>query len=142
LTLTQTSPAIDAGLDVGLNKDILGNTIVGAPDLGAYEYQGEGGLPTGDEPIVVVAAASNITSSTATINSSVYSGGIPTTNKIFYGTYSWQGSGRSGIVLIGNSNTELPASSGHNQTLKWSQQLADTLGVRVVNRGKSGQNAY
>src|SRR5690606_4408463 len=78
LTLTQTSPAIDAGLDVGLNKDILGNLFVGQPDIGAYEYQGEGGLPTGEEPIVVVGAASNITSSTATINSSVYSGGIPT----------------------------------------------------------------
>jgi hypothetical protein len=34
------SPAIDAGVDVGLTKDFEGNPIVGTPDIGAYEYQG------------------------------------------------------------------------------------------------------
>jgi len=32
------SPAIDAGVDVGFTHDILGNPIVNAPDIGAYEY--------------------------------------------------------------------------------------------------------
>jgi hypothetical protein len=32
------SPAIDAGLPTEVNKDVLGNTRSGAPDIGAYEY--------------------------------------------------------------------------------------------------------
>ncbi len=32
-------PAINAGTDVGLTKDINGNPIVGDPDIGAYEFQ-------------------------------------------------------------------------------------------------------
>jgi parallel beta-helix repeat protein len=39
-TLAPGSPAVDAGTDVGLTEDILGNPIVGDPDMGAYEYQG------------------------------------------------------------------------------------------------------
>ena len=35
--LHQFSPAIDAGIDVGVSLDILGNTRIGLPDLGAYE---------------------------------------------------------------------------------------------------------
>ncbi len=34
------SPAIDAGVDVGLTEDYEGNPIVGLPDIGPYEYQG------------------------------------------------------------------------------------------------------
>ena len=37
--LTPSSPAIDAGTDVGLTTDFLGNHIYGTPDIGAYEYQ-------------------------------------------------------------------------------------------------------
>ena len=33
------SPAINAGTDVGLTQDILGNPMVGLPDMGAYEKQ-------------------------------------------------------------------------------------------------------
>jgi hypothetical protein len=32
------SPCIDKGVNVGLTKDILGNPIVGVPDIGAFEY--------------------------------------------------------------------------------------------------------
>lgn len=39
--LTSLSPAIDSGIDVGLRADYLGNPIVGAPDIGAYEVQKE-----------------------------------------------------------------------------------------------------
>ena len=35
--LHQLSPAINAGIDVGISLDILGNTRNGLPDLGAYE---------------------------------------------------------------------------------------------------------
>ncbi len=38
-TLTYLSPAIDAGVDVGLTQDYLGKSIYGLPDIGAYEYQ-------------------------------------------------------------------------------------------------------
>ena len=37
LQLQTGSPAINAGVDVGLTTDILGNPIVGNPDIGAYE---------------------------------------------------------------------------------------------------------
>ena len=37
-SLQAGSPAINAGTDVGLTQDINGNPIVGAPDIGAYEY--------------------------------------------------------------------------------------------------------
>ena len=36
-TLKAGSPAINAGVDVGLTLDFLGNPIVGLPDIGAYE---------------------------------------------------------------------------------------------------------
>jgi len=49
-TLQVGSPAIDAGLGVGLNTDYLGNVVGDLPDIGAYEYDSEPpeppGLPT------------------------------------------------------------------------------------------------
>ncbi len=36
--LQSGSPAINAGIDVGLGKDFRGWSIVGLPDIGAYEY--------------------------------------------------------------------------------------------------------
>jgi len=37
--LMPDSPAIDAGLDLGLTEDFFGNAITGIPDIGVYEYQ-------------------------------------------------------------------------------------------------------
>ncbi len=37
--IVSTSPAVDFGIDVGLNSDYVGNPIVGLPDAGALEYQ-------------------------------------------------------------------------------------------------------
>ncbi|HFA49180.1 MAG TPA: T9SS type A sorting domain-containing protein, partial [Bacteroidetes bacterium] len=37
--LTASSPAINAGTNVGLTTDYAGNPIVGTPDIGAYEFQ-------------------------------------------------------------------------------------------------------
>jgi hypothetical protein len=37
--ILSTSPAIDAGTNVGLTNDYAGNPIYGTPDIGAYEYQ-------------------------------------------------------------------------------------------------------
>jgi hypothetical protein len=42
-TLGASSPCIDTGVNVGLTTDILGNALVGVPDIGAYEYGS--GLP-------------------------------------------------------------------------------------------------
>jgi len=36
--LQPSSPAINAGVNVGLTTDYAGNPIVGLPDIGAYEY--------------------------------------------------------------------------------------------------------
>jgi len=38
-TLLYNSPAINAGTNVSLASDYLGNPIVGTPDIGAYEFQ-------------------------------------------------------------------------------------------------------
>ena len=38
-TLQSKSPAIDAGVNIGLKSDFKGNPIVGLPDIGPYEYQ-------------------------------------------------------------------------------------------------------
>jgi parallel beta-helix repeat protein len=38
--LQSSSPAINAGTNIGLTSDYAGNPIVGSPDIGAYEYQG------------------------------------------------------------------------------------------------------
>lgn len=38
-SLQDSSPAINAGTDVGLTTDYAGNSIYGLPDIGAYEYQ-------------------------------------------------------------------------------------------------------
>ena len=38
-TLQSNSPAIDAGVDVGLTEDYFGMPIRGLPDIGFYEYQ-------------------------------------------------------------------------------------------------------
>jgi parallel beta-helix repeat protein len=43
--LQSTSTAINAGVNVGLTTDILKNSIVGLPDIGAYEY---GTAPSGN----------------------------------------------------------------------------------------------
>lgn len=37
-SLQSTSPCINAGVSVGLTRDINGTLIVGAPDIGAYEF--------------------------------------------------------------------------------------------------------
>jgi hypothetical protein len=37
--ITRDSKARDAGVDVGLTEDFAGNPIVGAPDIGAFEWQ-------------------------------------------------------------------------------------------------------
>ena len=39
--LLSGSPAINGGVDVGLVQDIIKNSLVGAPDIGAYEYNGD-----------------------------------------------------------------------------------------------------
>jgi len=39
-TLQSGSPCINAGVDVGLTTDYEGNSIIGLPDIGAYEFQG------------------------------------------------------------------------------------------------------
>ena len=38
--LQATSPAIDAGVNIGLTTDYLKNATIGIPDIGAYEYAG------------------------------------------------------------------------------------------------------
>jgi len=43
--LQDTSPCINAGVNVGLTEDYAGNPLVGVPDIGAYEWQGVDRFP-------------------------------------------------------------------------------------------------
>jgi len=45
--LKPSSPAIDAGIDVGLTRDYSGSIVPagGAPDIGAYEFMSESPPP-------------------------------------------------------------------------------------------------
>ena len=44
--LKSTSPAINAGANIGLTSDFMKNVIVGVPDIGAFKYQGQEVLPS------------------------------------------------------------------------------------------------
>ncbi|HNX65706.1 MAG TPA: SwmB domain-containing protein [Bacteroidales bacterium] len=63
-TLQSSSPAIDAGTDVGLTDDILSNNLVNSPDIGAYEYNSS----TPATPRYVSSSVENATPSTITLN--------------------------------------------------------------------------
>jgi hypothetical protein len=43
--LSSNSPAINAGVNVGLTQDHTGNAIIGLPDIGAIEYRGPAPSP-------------------------------------------------------------------------------------------------
>lgn len=45
--LTESSPCINAGVDLGLTLDYDGNTVGSSPDLGAYEYGSTAPVTTG-----------------------------------------------------------------------------------------------
>ena len=51
---TGASPTNNAGVDVGLVEDILGNPIIGIPDIGAYEFQGPN-----TSPVVTITSPAN-----------------------------------------------------------------------------------
>lgn len=51
--LQASSPAINAGVDIGLRTDYLGNAIVGLPDIGAYEFQSSSKQPPGPTGIIL-----------------------------------------------------------------------------------------
>lgn len=55
-----TSPAINAGIDVGLTTDYAGNTIVGLPDIGAYEYQPPSGILIDSDGNIMIDREGNI----------------------------------------------------------------------------------
>ena len=67
--LLSTSPAINAGVNVGLTIDYLGNGIVGLPDIGAYEYGSAVVAPVVVAPVVTapVVTAPVATAPVATI---------------------------------------------------------------------------
>ena len=64
-SLSTGSPAINAGVDVGLTEDFIGNPVTGNPDIGAYEYQGI------NSPSVTTNAASIVEETTATLNGEI-----------------------------------------------------------------------
>ena len=64
------SPAINAGVNVGLTKDYAGNAVSNPPEIGAYEY----GTVSVTVPTVTTTAVTNITSNNA------QSGGTITNN--------------------------------------------------------------
>lgn len=55
-----TSPAINAGIDVGLTTDYADNPIVGLPDIGAYEYQPPSGILIDSDGNIMIDSNGNI----------------------------------------------------------------------------------
>jgi len=51
LKLTNGSPAIDAGIPLGLSTDYLGNLVLTPPDVGAYQYIGVTPPPSTTKPL-------------------------------------------------------------------------------------------
>ena len=86
-TLQAGSPAIDAGLGVGLITDILGNTVGDSPDIGAYEYDSDPPDPPG-LPEITTGTIASIKSVMANVPSVIISdgGGTITQRGICYST--------------------------------------------------------
>jgi uncharacterized repeat protein (TIGR02059 family) len=59
-TLQSGSPAINAGIDVGLKNDLKGNPIIGIPDIGAFESQIGTNIPI---PLYLSSVVQNFTPS-------------------------------------------------------------------------------
>jgi hypothetical protein len=98
--LSASSPAINAGTDLGLTTDIEGNPIYGLPDIGAYEYQPP--YESGTDEIDLGAGAriygdgkfENINSTTGTTGSlSIDPEGSDTTKYLDVSISTWNTSG-------------------------------------------------
>jgi hypothetical protein len=84
-SLQAGSPCIDKGVDVGLTKDINGNPIIGAPDIGAFEFGG-----TTPEPNKApVAKAGNDVTLTLPDNSTTLNGGTSSDGDGSIASYVW-----------------------------------------------------
>jgi P2-related tail formation protein len=80
-TLRAGSRAINKGTDAGLTKDILGNPIVGLPDIGAYEFTSANQAP-------VANAGANRTITLPTSSAALNGSGTDADGTIT--TYLWQ----------------------------------------------------
>jgi CSLREA domain-containing protein len=100
MALLSTSTAINAGNDsFAPGSDQRGYFRNGVSDIGAFEFNGIAPVP----PTVITGAATNITSTTATLNATVNPNGLDTTVQFVtnFGTFSPQdiGSGTSNVPV-------------------------------------------
>lgn len=121
-SLQSTSPCINTGVDVGLTTDYLGNSIVGIPDIGAYEYQPAVNTSTITIPANSQGMYNNWTSATTfsaiatnESNDDVYSfynvsGGL---YESYYPGYSWNANNPIGrdnsVIVFVNAETTVTA---------------------------------
>src|SRR3989344_2353940 len=64
--LQSSSPAINKGTAInGRTSDFLGNSIIGLPDIGSYEYQGSVSTPQNTPPTISLTSPQNNSSYTA-----------------------------------------------------------------------------
>ncbi|MEO6536115.1 MAG: choice-of-anchor Q domain-containing protein [Candidatus Paceibacterota bacterium] len=94
LTLQASSPMINAGTTTTITSDYVGNPIQGAPDIGAYEYQGA----------VISSIASSTTQTTATIT---WTTNQNTSSTVNYGATSAYGTASTSATLVTNHSITL-----------------------------------
>lgn len=110
------SPAINAGVDVGLTKDFEGNPIIGLPDIGAYQYASANAvLP--NAPGSVVASAGN-TSATITFVAPENNGGSAITGYIVTSIPSGGTDTNAGSTSLSHTITGLTNGTSYTFTVK------------------------
>lgn len=113
--LAEGSPAIDAGIGVGLTVDFDGNLIGAIPDIGAYEYDGET-PPDPEEPDLptVTSAVTSYTAITALVGGNVTSDGDGTISErgIVWGTSANPTTSNNKIAVSGTTGAYTANISG------------------------------
>jgi hypothetical protein len=152
--LQSSSPAINKGLYTdGYNYDILGNSVVGYPDVGAYEYVGNADATAPSVPTNLTAKAvssSQIdlawTASTDNVGVAgykVYRGGslVATVSKTSYSDAGLTASTSYTYKVAAYDsagNTSAQSSSASATTLSSSSSTTTTTTAVIVDNGKTG----
>ncbi|HMG68949.1 MAG TPA: choice-of-anchor Q domain-containing protein, partial [Chitinophagaceae bacterium] len=102
-SLQPGSPCINTGVDVGLTRDILGNPIVGLPDMGAYEYTTANANP--------IANAGNDISLTLPVTVATLNGSAVDPDGTI-ASYSWSRVSGPGIFSLTNSASAITTVTG------------------------------
>ena len=122
--LKSTSPAINVGINVGLSTDCEGNSILGLPDIGAYEYAS---TTDSEKPVVTeFSIPSTSTSQTVSISSFTASDNIGVTGYLLTETSTTPSSSAAGWSTV-KSTTYTFSSIGAKTLYAWAKDAAGNV---------------